>query len=55
MNDWEVGFRLGHGMQLPCYLDGGGGHAERQPQEGVYQSSVALIQTCASATKDPMM
>lgn len=42
MNDWEVGFRVGYGAQLPCYLGGGGGHGERQPQEEMYQSSVAV-------------
>jgi len=31
VNDWETVFRVSHGVQVPCYLGGGGGHAERQP------------------------
>lgn len=42
VNGWKISFRLGRGVPLPCYLGGGGGHTERQPQEEVYQSSAAL-------------
>lgn len=30
-----LGFRVDCGVQLPCFLAGGGGHAERQTREEV--------------------